>query len=95
MSGTLKGKQSKAPQTAPSKSGHPETPLNAPARVPSVDAITSDHVQQFLDILKEAQKLSAPVDGVAVAIPDTPQDVKEGQRKERASKLEYKAIDEV
>ena len=54
MLGTLKGKQSKAPQTAPLKSGYPETPLNAPARVPSVNVITSDHVQQFLDILKEA-----------------------------------------
>jgi hypothetical protein len=47
MSSTLKAKQGKAPQTAPSKSGHPDT-----SQVLSV--ITSEHVQQLLDILKQA-----------------------------------------
>ena len=59
MSGTLKAnKQGKAPQTAPSKSGHPDTPPNTPSptQVLSVNAITSDHVQQFLDILKQAAR---------------------------------------
>lgn len=54
MSSTLKAKQGKAPQTAPSKSGHPDTPLNTPTQVLSVNAITPDHIQQFLDILKQA-----------------------------------------
>jgi hypothetical protein len=56
MPGTLKGKQQqgKAPQTAPSKSGHPDTPLNTPTQALSVNATTSDHIQQFLDILKQA-----------------------------------------
>jgi hypothetical protein len=54
MSSTLKAKQGKAPQAAPSKSGHPDTSLNTPTQVLSVNAITSDHIQQFLDILKQA-----------------------------------------
>ena len=59
MSGALKAnKQGKAPQTAPSKSGHPDTPLDTPTQVLSVNAITSDHVQQFLDILKGARGTS-------------------------------------
>jgi hypothetical protein len=57
MSGAPKAaKQGKAPQTAPSKSGRPDTPLDTPV---SVNAITSDHVQQFLDILKGAKGTSS------------------------------------
>jgi hypothetical protein len=60
MSGALKAsKQGKALQTAPSKSGHPDTPLDSLTQVLSVNAITSDHIQQFLDILKGARGISS------------------------------------
>jgi hypothetical protein len=52
MLGILTAKKGKAPETAPLKSGHLDTSLNSPTQVLGVNAITSDHIQQFLDILK-------------------------------------------
>ena len=89
MSGTLKvNKQGKASQTAPSKSGHPDTPLNTPTQVLSVNAITSDHVQQFLDILKEA------AEGTSSSNPEASSSEKneDGTKPIRASKPEIPSV---
>jgi hypothetical protein len=92
MSGTLKtNKQGKAPQTAPSKSGHPDTPLNTPTQVLSVEAITSDHVQQFLNILKQV------AGGTSSSGPEASPSEKneDGTKPIRASKLKIPTVHEM
>jgi hypothetical protein len=92
MSGTLRAKQQgKPPQTAPSKSSHPDTPLNTPTQVLSANAITSDHVQQFLDILKQA------AGGTSSSGPEASPSEKneDGTKPIRASKLKIPTVHEM
>ncbi|KAL9616324.1 MAG: hypothetical protein Q9160_008803 [Pyrenula sp. 1 TL-2023] len=81
-------KQSKA--TAPLTLGNPDTPPNSPTQAHGINVVTSDHIQQFLDILKRS------VQGPPDSGPEPPPEKgEEKEKKIRASKIEYKTVNEV
>lgn len=85
-------------KVAPSNSGRADTPPNAPTLPPSEQTVTFKHVQQFMEIIKIAQATQALSDPVANSQAAETQGTGNHPSKEaktRASKLEFKTVDEV
>lgn len=81
---------SKITEAAPSASRRADTPPSSPTLLPSGQAITIENVREFVDILKALVAIPTPVETPAAAENSQPEEAKA-----RASRLEYKAVDEV
>jgi hypothetical protein len=89
-------KQSKPSQVASLRSGHPDTPPDSPTQTFSINVIISDHVQQLLDILKQATKEKSRSSEISPSAgPYVERNTQPAEAKVLASKLEFKIVDEV
>ena len=68
-----------------------DTPPSSPVLPAHKQMLTLEHVQQFLELLKAVQALPAP--GASTKTEETPGD--EQGAKTRASKLEFKTVNEM
>lgn len=87
-----------AKKVASSNSGRADTPPSSPTLPPSEQMVTFKHVQQFMEIIKIAQATQALSDPAANSQAAETQGAANHQSKEartRASKLEFKTVDEV
>lgn len=79
-------KQSKSSQEVPSRSGHPDTPPDSPIQPTIASVFTTEHIQQFLDILNRASQ------GTSNPGPEASGSKKKEEEKKsrvRASKIEF------
>jgi hypothetical protein len=84
---------SKITEAAPSASRRADTPPSSPTLPPSGQAITVENVREFMDLLKvwvATQAIPTPVKA-PVAVENSPPE----EARLRASRLEYKTVDEV
>jgi hypothetical protein len=89
-------KQGKPSQAVPPKSGPPEAPPNSPVQFFSAGVITPEHIHRILNILEQSiQRKSVSSKISSSAAPQVEGDTKPTEAKARASKLEYKTVDEV
>jgi hypothetical protein len=92
MSSTSKARKPSNPPRATSGSTHQDIPPDSPSQVLSANTITSEHVQQFLDILKQAnQATSGPTSGADPSVE------KHDEKKDRvrASKIDFKTVNQM
>lgn len=84
-------KSKKAPQATPSKSCHPATPPYSPTQTPSSKVTTSEDAQ-----LNNPKQATEEVSGAGPTFTTDPSIGKdEGKSRIRASKIEYKTLNEV
>jgi hypothetical protein len=88
-------KQSKAPQTAPSKSS-PDTPPSSPAHVISTIPIVADQLERITNLLERlVESKSDTGEKSTSAEPQVKGNTQPAEAKTPASKLEFKTVDEV
>ena len=91
MSSTSKAKKQSNPPRATSGSTHQDTPPDSPPQVLTANAITSNHVQQFLDILKQATSESEPTSGADPSV-----EKHDGKKdRVRASKFDFTTVNQM
>jgi hypothetical protein len=75
---------------------HANTPPSSPCLQATPQLVTLEALQDVLvKIVQEAQKLPASADGPKATTADAPQNIGSGRQRDRASKLEFKTVDEV
>lgn len=94
MSSTSKARKPSNPPRATSGSTHQDTPPDSPSQVLSANAITSDHVQQFLDILKQTKQATSGPGPTSGADPSVEKH-DEKKNRVRASKIDFKTVNQM
>jgi hypothetical protein len=78
-----------------SRSRHAHTPPASPSLHATSQLVTEALQGVLVKIIQEVQKLPASTDGPEATVTDAPQNIGSGPQRDRASELEFKAVDEV
>jgi hypothetical protein len=77
------------------RSRHAHTPPASPSFHTTSQLVTEALQDVLVKIIQEVQKLPASTDGPEATVTDTPQNSSSARQRDKASKLEFKAVDEV
>src|SRR6266536_470812 len=90
------GKPLQTAHSAPSRSGHPDTPPSSPTEPLRATAMTSDQFNQLLDVLKQLVQGKSGSNETSPSVgPLVEGNTQPAEGKTLASKLEFKTVDEV
>ena len=78
-----------------SRSCHTHTPPASPSLHTTAQLVTKALQDVLVKIIQEMQKLPASTDGLEDTVADAQQNTGSGPQRDKASKLEFKAVDEV
>ena len=95
MSSTTKSKKSTCPQAAPSRSGNPVTPPPDSPTLPSRKFEFAKEIIETIKLIQAPQSTSDSKDSALYAGPRAEGNAQPQEARARASKLEYKEVDEV
>lgn len=89
-------KQSKAPQGAPSRAGHPNTPPSSPSHDIGPISIPADQFERLMNLLERlVEGKSESGKGFLAAGSQDKGNIQPAEARTLASKLEFKTVDEV